>query len=268
MPSSNLFENTATLYDLDTRGLETHDTNFYLRYARRTPGEILELACGTGRVTIKLAENGHSVTGIDLSPHMLDVFREKLRKTPQPVRRRIRIRKAPMSSFKLGRRFPLIIIPFRAFQALTTEAEISGCLSSVARHLAPGGIFILDVFVPYRYLNPDWADGVERVEWVYRDPETGTEIRRADRRTGIEPHAQIISSEIVYYIRTRDGAEKRVSDPIRLKYYLRAQIEAVLASFGYTIEEEFGEYDGRPIGTGREQIFVCRRREHDADTRL
>ena len=85
----NLFQKAAFLYDYDDRDIVKDDIPFYLEYAAKYPGDILELACGTGRVALVLAQNGHQVYGIDLSGSMLEQFRSKLAGQPKAVQDRI-----------------------------------------------------------------------------------------------------------------------------------------------------------------------------------
>jgi ubiquinone/menaquinone biosynthesis C-methylase UbiE len=99
----------------------------FMEYAAKYPGEILELACGTGRVAFTLAQNGLRVSGIDLSASMLEQFELKLQRESGEVRERIRLTKADMADFALGRKFSLIIAPFRAFQSLTNIAQQRNC---------------------------------------------------------------------------------------------------------------------------------------------
>ncbi|MGD9155518.1 MAG: class I SAM-dependent methyltransferase [Bacillota bacterium] len=125
---TNLYAKTACYYDYDIRDIVKADLPFYLKYAAKYPGEILELACGTGRVAFTLAQNGLRVSGIDLSASMLEQFELKLQRESGEVRERIRLTKADMADFDLGRKFSLIIAPFRAFQSLTNIAQQRNCL--------------------------------------------------------------------------------------------------------------------------------------------
>jgi len=104
----NSYSNSAHLYDLDNRGLVKDDIPFYLDYAAKTSGgNILELACGTGRITIPLATDENNVWGIDLSENMLAQFKSKLEVLPLKIAERIHISKMNMFSFDLHKRFPI-----------------------------------------------------------------------------------------------------------------------------------------------------------------
>jgi SAM-dependent methyltransferase len=132
----NLYQKAAFLYDFDNRDIVKVDIPFYLEYAAKYPGDILELACGTGRVSIILAQNGYKVWGIDLSDSMLEQCRIKLSRQPKAVQDNVWIGKYDMSSFRLNRKFSLIIVPFRGFQSLTTDEAQRSCLKCVYEHLS------------------------------------------------------------------------------------------------------------------------------------
>ncbi|MDF2964602.1 MAG: Methyltransferase type 12, partial [Paenibacillus sp.] len=118
MEPINRYRSTAHLYDLDDRGIVKDDIPFYIERAKDIQGEILEIACGTGRVTIPLARAGHKVAGLDLSRNMLQVLENKLICESEDVRRNIELIEGDMTEFEFNRQFPFIITPFRAFQLL------------------------------------------------------------------------------------------------------------------------------------------------------
>ncbi len=255
---NNLFQSTADYYDMDVSSMADHDLAFYLEYARRNQRGILEVACGTGRVTIPLARAGHRVWGIDLSPAMLAVMERKLRGLPQDVRSRIRITRANMADFSLKRTFDLIIIPFRGLQALTDPDDVLRCLGAVRRHLVDDGVFILDVFDP----GPDvtaTSRPDDQVDWVRRNPETGETITRTHRERRVDAARQVIHSQVALHISGGKRPDRTLTDDFSLRYYYRHQLEILLPSAGYAIEAEYGYYDKRRIGTGSEFILVCRK---------
>jgi ubiquinone/menaquinone biosynthesis C-methylase UbiE len=252
----NLFLNTARLYDMDVAGMASHDLAFYRRHARKQQGDILELACGTGRVAIPLAQSGYHVWGLDLSPQMLSIFREKAERLSAPERERLTLIQGGMEQFELNRTFPLIIVPFRGFQALTSEDQIAGCLSAIRRHLASSGIAIIDVFEPGDMSTHPQRG--ERVDWVRELPETGQTVTRTRVGRSVDTQEQVLYSDIVYYISERDGSDRTLVDHLALKYYYRYQMEYRLAAAGFQIIGEYGDYNQRRPGTGPEQIFVVK----------
>ncbi len=256
---NNLFLRTARFYDLDISDLATHDLAFYRRYAALAGGPILELACGTGRVTIPLARSGHTVHGLDLSHSMLAILAEKLRGLTPEVARRIEFTQGDMSGFDLSRRFSTVIVPFRAFQALTSFEQQRGCLRAVGRHLRPGGRFILDVFMPHTHVLQRWDSPGARVDWVAYDPATGETITRRSRRRRIDAERQIIYPELIFEVTAEDGLTRTFSDQLALRYFHPYQIQTLLLTHGFRIEEEWGDYHGGPLGHGPEQVFVCTR---------
>lgn len=254
---NNLFLRTARFYDLDTSDLATHDLAFYRRYAALSGGPILELACGTGRITIPLANAGYVVHGLDLSHSMLEILSEKIRTLAPAVRGRITVTQGDMADFDLGRRFATVIVPFRAFQALTSYDQQRGCLLSVRRHLVPGGRFILDVFMPHPRILGSWECPHERVDWVARDPKTGETITRRSRRRRIDVERQIIYPELIFEVVAKDGTTRTFSDQLALRFFYPYQMQTLLLTHGFRIDEEWGDYHRGELGYGPEQVFVC-----------
>src|SRR3989304_2932923 len=125
------------------------DIPFYVGLAKEAAAAghaVLELACGTGRVTIAIAEAGLPIVGLDASPAMLGRARHKTEGRDNP-----RWVDGDMRDFRLDERFGLVIIPFRSFLHLLTVADQKACLAHIREHLAEGGRLALNVF------NPDLA---------------------------------------------------------------------------------------------------------------
>ena len=116
----------------------------WLDFAARYGGPILELASGTGRVSIPLAQHGFDVTGLEVAPPMLAEARRKAAAADVDV---VWVQ-GNMRHFDLDRQFSLIILPNNTLCHLYTLADFEGCLTSVHRHLRPDGRFIVEVFVP------------------------------------------------------------------------------------------------------------------------
>ena len=96
------------------------DVPFYSELARESGGPVLELGCGTGRILIPTARAGIDITGLDISQGMLSICEHSLSSESDDVRSRVTLVKCGMTEFSLGKRFPLVTVPFRAFQHLLT----------------------------------------------------------------------------------------------------------------------------------------------------
>ena len=254
--NENLFRNSAWLYDVDNRDNLHDDIPFYLDFAKRQKGEILELGCGTGRVALALAAGGFRVTGLDLSRQMIDVFREKLAAKPE-LSDKITLVHGSMADFAFDRKFAMIIAPFRAFQALTDDRDIEKSLSCVYEHLADNGIFIVNVFNPRSVMDQSWCYG-ETVQWERLDEKTGNYVVKKHWGDKIDTENQVIYPHFAFEVTYPDGRQERIVDDLNLKYYYNGQLRAAVEKAGLEIIEEYSWYDKTPPG-GREIIFVCGR---------
>ena len=130
-------------YDqLFTNGSE--DLPFWISQAKQYGDPVLELACGTGRITVALAQAGYYVTGIDNAEGMLREARIK----SAEVGVEVEWIKADMRDFDLSKAFSLIILPANTLCHLLDLSDFEACLASVRNQLAPNGRFVIDVFVP------------------------------------------------------------------------------------------------------------------------
>jgi len=124
------------------------DVAFYERLACETGGRVLELACGTGRIALALAESGLDVTGVDISDGMLTMARCKIAGRPASVRGRLTLINQEMSQLNLGLRFGFVFVPARSFQHLLTIDLQRRSLEAIHRHLEPTGRVVLHLFDP------------------------------------------------------------------------------------------------------------------------
>lgn len=253
----NLFLNTAELYDLDVASIVDHDLPFYRRALKGVKGRILELACGTGRVAIPLAEAGFDVVGLDYSMPMLEVFRRKMQNLPRKTARRIQLFHGSMAQFSLNEEFGAVICPFRGFQALSDAEDVRSSLSSIRRHLAPDGVGIIDLFYMPDPPGRDWFG--EHVDWVRKLPDSETTITRSRIGRAVDEEDQILHSEIVFTITDSLEGSRRLSDELALRYYHPYQFQSLLCTSGFRIDKEYGSYRRGPLERGPEQIYLFSR---------
>jgi ubiquinone/menaquinone biosynthesis C-methylase UbiE len=110
----------ADLYDYVAPYRARPGIDFYVEAAKSAGGPVLEVGCGTGRVLLPTARAGVEIVGLDLSPDMLGMCRQRLENEPEAVQSRVQLVQADMREFNLFRTFRLATIPFRPFQHLIT----------------------------------------------------------------------------------------------------------------------------------------------------
>jgi SAM-dependent methyltransferase len=236
------------------------DIPFYLEYAEQCGSPILELACGTGRVLIPIAEAGYEIYGLDLSENMLDRCRSKV--AERGLEGRAHLYLADMARFELPREdFGLAYIPVRSFMHLDTQAEQLACLERTFAHLRPRGLFIVDVYAPsYRHMamEPDQPFFLRRESPL----PNGHTVKRWDRFVRNDPALQINHSELRFEQYDTPGTLVRERTlPLTTRYTFRWEMQLLLERAGYELVDVFRDYDRNPYdGTG-EIITVARRPE-------
>jgi len=220
------------------------EIDFYQEMAaevKRQGGTVLEIACGTGRVAIRLAQNGVQVVGLDLSPQMLAVARQK-----SVGLANMRWVQGDMRSFALGEAFDLVLIPGHAFQNLNTAQDQVACLECIKRHLRPGGLLVVHLdHQDLSWLGDLLKDKGGRFEAAeqFRHPQTGHQIRTS-RAWSYEPASQTAICQIVWEAVADDGqvVARWQTNPVRLHCLFRFEMEHLLARVGFAVEAVYGDF--------------------------
>jgi SAM-dependent methyltransferase len=218
----------ADVYDSLHPGelLNTDSTVDFLA-ARAGGGPVLELAIGTGRVALPLAERGLEVQGVDVSEKMVAKLRQKDGGRELPV---------VLGDFKdvpVEGRFSLIYLIFNTIFALTTQEDQVACLRNVAEHLTDDGVFVLDAFVPD--LSRYQRNQVTQVNEVGVD-RVFLDVSRHD------PATQKVSSQHV--ILTPHGIELY---PVHIRYIWPSELDLMAKLAGLELAERFGGYHEQPF---------------------
>ncbi len=247
----------ARFYDWTYEGI-TEDIPFYLQATRDYGSPALELACGTGRITIPLAREGFEVIGLDISREMLRIAREKLSEELPEVRARVRLLEADMSDFALHETVSLAFIPFSSLFHLHTDEQRSSCLSCISRHLKPGGGVIVDLSPAERLANQAVGETQEFRSSV--SPSTGLLTRELGKKLSIDKEAQRVTVEHTYVEELPDGSEKRYVFVDRYTWVTEDQMRGLLAEAGFAGVEVFGDYERQPFNDASQRmIFVARK---------
>ena len=217
---------------------------FWLSQARIAGGPILELGCGTGKLSIPLAEAGFSVTGLDSSPALLQFAASKSDD--------VRWVEGDMRSFDLSERFALIMLPSNNLGHLHTPEDFENCIDCVKRHLLPGGVFIIDVFVPNLNLLVRCDEGEYALD-DYDSPEGHGPVH-VTAQSRYESSTQIIRTTTTRKV----AGQPDVVGSLDLKMYFPKELEALVRCNGLRMIARYGGHAGEAFDEeSRFQILVC-----------
>jgi len=259
--SGDEYGSVADLYDHVTPYRDRADVAFFVDAASAAGSPVLEIGCGTGRVLIPTARAGIEIVGLDLSPGMLEVCRERLRQEPDAVQQRVTLVHSDMRQFDLGGAFTLATIPFRPFQHLLGVDDQLACLASIRRHLAAGGRLIFDVFNPSLDALVNMPIGQEAgMEPEFAAP-GGRRVTRCYKIVASDRFAQINDIELIYDVIHADGRQERFIHGFRMRYLFRYEVEHLLARAGFIVEHLYAGYDRSQYGSTYpgELVFVARK---------
>lgn len=235
----------------------TQDVAFYINAVKRYGDPALELGCGTGRITVAIAEAGYRVVGLDLSEKMLERAAEKRQALRREARERVHLVQGDMTQFELGERFRCIVIPFRPFQHLLEIEQQVECLNCVRKHLAPNGRLIVDFFQtdPARMHDPMFLNESLLIEYDLPD---GRHVALSDRVAAFHRGLQRNDVEMIFDVTHGDGRRERLVMAWTLRYFFRYEVEHLLARCGFRLEAVYGNFDGSALGDDSpEMIFVA-----------
>jgi SAM-dependent methyltransferase len=223
---------------------------FYVELARQQAGAVLELACGTGQLTIPLALLGLPTVGLDQSSAMLGVARERASVAGASVA----FVQGDMRDFALGRNFDFIFVARNSLLHLLSTTDLLAALTAVRNHLTPDGIFVFDIF------NPD-------VTMLARPPgqrfpimEVTTDSFGPLRVEGTVDYDSVTQVNRGTWYVSAAGKPDAWIVPMVLRSIFPQELPLLISGAGLELVSRFGDLSSAPFGRGsRTQICVCRR---------
>jgi SAM-dependent methyltransferase len=229
------YDAIARLYDPWSRSV-TEDVAFYVTEACRVEPPVVELGVGTGRIAVPVAAEGIQVIGVDSSPGMLEVCRERAKTAG--IAELVELRLGDLRAPPIPERVALVICPFRSYLHLHTDEERLGALRAARELLVPDGRLIFDVFAPG---DDDIAETHGR--WLEREPEI---FERADWDTG--------SRTLTLSVRGPSG-----ETTMALAWLSANEWRALLEAAGFEVAALYGWFDRRPFSGGEDMVWIARR---------
>jgi len=225
---------------------------------------ILEMCCGTGRVTIPLARNKtFQITGVDISPNMLAKAKEKVKKEQVEVKRRIRLLEGDIRDFDAGLQgYDLVLITFNAFLHMMDYESQRKALENAYKHVKSSRYFLAHIFSP----DPiRLANDLRKPRLEVREREVKTKDGERLIIVRCSPSyntaTQVITDPRVYEIYSLSGKRQLIEqyyEPLELRIIFPNEWENLLKSVGFTIVEKWGDYDFSPFQADAPQmLWLC-----------
>jgi SAM-dependent methyltransferase len=243
-------EPIARFYDVIYSSLRTIDRDFFLREIRQTKGPVLEIGVGTGRFFLEAVNEGADMYGIDISPTMLAQLERKL-----DNRHHHRIFHQDARYLKLGRKFDLIIAPFRVFSHLIEVEDQLLALNAGFDHLNPGGRFIFDLFVPDL---GNLLHGINDQTDFDGEYAPGKKLRRVvSAQPDLIKQISLITMKLTW---DEDDGPKTTEWGFPMRFFFRYELEHLVNRSKLTLSKIYGDYEGHELsGDSKDFIVVCER---------
>lgn len=254
------------LYEIENADDPAFDHGYWEALIQETvPERLLELACGTGRVTIPLARLGvaSEIVAVDYSAPFLERLRERLAAEDESVRAAVRVVEGDMRRPKLDGPFDVVIVPFNSLAYLIGREDRVACLTSARELLAPGGTLAFDIIQPrYDFIAESTASCPPlRVDVDHAAPELGVTRFLRSYSDVYDAQTQTLRSTNRYQIHYADGrVDHRIGD-LDWHIYFPEELELLLESTGFRVVDRYGDYERAPwTGTSRRYLWVAEAR--------
>ncbi|MFV0539469.1 MAG: class I SAM-dependent methyltransferase [Dysgonomonas sp.] len=237
----------------DGMNTEIDDLPFYSRWLKKKKsGDILELCCGTGRLTIPLVQEGYNITGVDNNTSMLKQARGKAIESETPIR----LIKSDIRSLDLPEVYDIIFIPFNSIHHLYDNQDFFNVLISVKKHLKKNGYFIFDCFNP----NIHYIVNSEKEEKVIAEYSTKDGREIIVKQTMIyENKTQINRIKWHYFINGKFDSIQNLD----IRLFFPKELDTYLSIHGFEILNKFGGFEEEIFENKSEkQIFICKKSDN------
>ncbi len=225
------------------------DRGFYRAIIERRGGPALDVGCGTGRLLLDYLADGFDVDGVDNSPEMLGICRNKAEAAGVDIEGRLH--SAEMDALDLPRRYAVVLVPSSSFQLLTEPEAAHRALASFHAHLQPGGVLAMP-FMSKLWPGRRTPEPMQWLDWSIvgeaTRPGDGALIRRWIR-TRYDHDAQLEHEENRYEV-VKDGVVVRTEHHGRspcVRWYSQAQAVELVEAAGFSVDAVTSGFTFDPV---------------------
>lgn len=257
----------ARLYDLDLSA-DPGDVELFQALARRTGGPIVELAVGSGRIAVPLAEDGHRIVGVDLDPAMLARARARMATAGKRAATRIELVEGDLTEAHANPAvlacgpYQLAILALNSILILNTPDRQRRALRAMAGLLAPGGLAVVDTWIPVP-ADLTAFDGRLSLDWLRTDPETGNDVTKQSA-AWFDPMSRVVTL-VTLFDEGRPG-----EPPVRwtrtdvLRFVTVDELISYATDAGLQVEQVAGDHDLSSLSPGSDRAVLLARKPPSA----
>ena len=210
--------------------------------------EAADGACGTGNISMRLAERGIKVTAFDISDEMLDLAQEKTRKNGLDIR----YLQQDLTEFELMHKTELVTVCCDGINYLVGDGELRACFECANRALNEDGVFIFDVSSEYKLKRMDgqmYGDDSEELAYIWNNSIVN----------------DVLELSLSFFCRTNNGMYQRFDEVQYQKIYKRDYIIRTLEETGFIDIETFDDYTEEPAGESSLRLTFCARKRRQSN---
>jgi SAM-dependent methyltransferase len=260
-------EAIARLYDLDLSS-DPGDVELFQALARRTGGPIVELAVGSGRIAVPLAEDGHRVVGVDIDAAMLARARARIAVAGARARGRIELIEGDLTEAHTNAAvlmhgpYQLAMLALNSILILNTPARQRAALRAMAGLLAPGGLAVVDTWIPVP-ADLTAFDGRLSLDWLRTDPETGNEVTKQSA-AWFDPVSRVVTLVTLFDEGRPGQAPIRWTRTDVLRFVTVDELIAYATDAGLQVEQVAGDHELNPLSPGSDRAVLLARKPPSA----
>jgi len=252
---SGFYATIARYYDAEHQD-KTDDLVMYSSLAAQYGDPIFEVASGTGRVMIHLAQEGYEIHGIDIEPAMLDRAKRKVANLPH-LRDKMTFYQDDILKFTTDKQYKMVLVPYGGLLHFHEQEKHTEVLRRLRALIADDGVLVLDLPNPGESFGAQDTDALI-LDKTFIDPETGHLLMQYST-SSLDRTEQLLHVTWIYDEVDGDGTVKRTFAPIVFRYFFYYEIRLLLKLTGFEVQNVYGSTEFEPYEDGCERMIVLAR---------
>jgi len=224
-----------------------YDLEFYKKWCTKSPGPVLELCAGTGRLTIPLKQSGIDITGLEISDSMIEAAINKAKQAGV----KIDFIKGDIRDFSLPKKYSTVIIPFNSFQCIYSIEDIENVFRHIKTHLTPNGLLVFDIFNPSIHILVEKEHSFSEISKFTLNNGNDVIIKE---KGDYDDSAQVNKLKLIYQV-----GDEEFTDKLDMRCFFPLEMDALVKYINFVVIHKFGNFDEVPFGRNSpKQIYVCK----------